>query len=86
MVDFYALISDGFCIKDGELCDRWGRTLYVKVREALWSSGDKYIFDDYSLNDYSIEKGVWGDTWYLKRGYREVCKLEHLGGINFRTV
>lgn len=85
MVDFYALISDGFCIKNGELCDKYGSRLYVKIREPQWSSGNKYVFDDYSLNDYSIEKGSWGDTWYLKRGYQEVCKLEHLGGLNFRT-
>ena len=85
MVDFYGLICDGFQIKDGELCDKFGSHLYVKIREAQWSSGNKYVFDDYSLMDYSIEKGAWGNTWYLKRGYQEVCSLEHLGGLNFKT-
>lgn len=85
MVDFYALISDGFRIKDGELCDKYGSSLYVKINESLWSSGNKYVFNDYSLREYSIEKDTWGDSWHLKRGYQNVCELEHLGGLNFKT-
>ena len=85
MVDFYALVSDGFLIKDGELCDKYGNKLYVRISVPQWSSQSKYVFDDYSLSEYSIEKSVWGSSWYLKRGYQEVCELEHLGGLNFKT-
>lgn len=84
MIDIYALVQDGFMIKEGELYDRFGHSKYVKIQKRAFCT-DEYVFDNYDLHEYTIQKRGWGGYWYLLRGYNEVCELIHLGGMNFKT-
>ena len=90
MVDMNELVRNGFKIVDGRLCDRYGSAVTgnVRVQEFGWGSPcTEYHFDDYSLHEYTIEKSVHYDEWYLKKnGYQQVCRLRHLGGKNWVSL
>ncbi len=90
MIDTYALMRDGFTVKDGRLCNRNGDFLNIFVTEGqAWGGDPFYIFSDYQLSDYKIERVkefFAGEHWYLMRGYEKLCELRHLGGINFETI
>ena len=90
MVNMNELVRSGFKIVDGKLCDLYGSPIggTIRVEEFGWGNpGTVYRFTDYELHDYSIEKSVHYDEWYLiKDGYQKVCRLSHLGGKNWRTL
>ena len=85
MIDIEKLARDGFKIIDGVLCYR-DRTLIPGLIRVNEFYNDQYHFDDYSLNDYKIEKAVQYDEWYLKKGTQEICHLRYLGGKNWETL
>lgn len=89
MIDIEELARKGFKIIDGRLCYKDGTMVagLYRVNEFGWGSPcTEYHFDDYSLHEYTIEKAVQCDDWYLKKnGYQEICRLRHSGGKNWET-
>lgn len=87
MFDMDELVKKGFKIKDGILYDRYGSCIDggpVKVREFGWGApGTQYHFDHCRLSNFSIEKEVHYDEWYLKNQYQKICRLRYLGGLNW---
>jgi hypothetical protein len=69
MLDMEKMAKGGFKIIDGRLCDNIGCWIgNIRVEEFGWGSPcTEYHFSDYELHEYSIEKSVYYDEWYLKK-------------------
>ena len=89
--DLVALAREGFKIINGRLCDKYGNSLSYdnfRLEEFGWGTPcTEYHFDDFDYSEYTIEKAVHYDEWYLKKnGYTQVCKMRKIGPKDFETI
>ena len=82
-MNFADLINKDFEIRDGKFYEKNGSFTGFYIREAAWIPGEYCICGDYSANDYTLKTEQWSNTWYLHRGYSQVCRLVHRGGQNW---
>ncbi len=90
MIDLEKQAREGFRLENGRIYNQNGVTTLeynVGLTEFGWSSPcTEYHFNNYEYNEYSIQKEVHYDKWYLYKGYRKICELYHLGGKTFKTT